>query len=66
MSVVIIATINKDFEMLKELLMRGQSPHCVDKDGNTALHYACSSQQKKIIDLLIKHGANEEVENKNG
>lgn len=34
------------------------------RQGNTALHYACSNQQYSIVKLLLEHGANAQARNK--
>jgi len=37
---------------------------CQDKYGNTALHYACEEERNEVARLLISHGANREVSNR--
>ena len=52
------ATKNSDYDRVKELLDNGKDVNIVDKNNNTPLHYACQSNNIKIIRLLILRGAN--------
>lgn len=61
-----------NIEKAKEALEAGANPESQDKEGNTALHYACKKlgeNSKNPIDmakLLIEHGAHLQTENKQG
>jgi len=37
---------------------------CQDRYGNTALHTACEEERQEVAKLLISHGANREIQNK--
>lgn len=61
-----LAVIMNDSEMVKFLLQYGIDPNSQNEDGNTALHYAVSGRKLKIIDLLILNGADERIKNNLG
>lgn len=52
-----LAVIHQKFEILRELLDRCSNTELVDREGNTALHLAAKSENKKLIKLLLKYGA---------
>lgn len=52
-SVVALAAMKGDHNMLKLLLDKGMCPNTQNKDGNTALHYACDGKYMTCVDVLI-------------
>ena len=52
-----------DVEMIKFLLSQGLNINAKDAWGNTALFYAYSKGNKKIMDFLLRHGANPKIKN---
>lgn len=59
----------KNNGLLKELTREGFSlldPECRDSIGNTPLMAACSSNNRKIVKLLLKHGCDFDAVNKHG
>ena len=65
-TLIIMAAINNDFEMIHLLLKMGLSPNGQNLDGNSALHFAINGNFRKCIDTLIQFGANESVKNNMG
>ena len=65
-TLLILACMNGDFNIVKLLLDNGANPNCTNLNKNTPLHYAISHQEYDIADLLIKNGANDDLENING
>lgn len=58
---------NKDIKKMESLLDQGMDPNTViDNDGNTLLHYAASSGQTEIVELLLRYRANINARNNNG
>jgi ankyrin repeat protein len=52
--------------MVKLLLEKGADVKAVNALGNTALHYAMQRGSAPMIQLLVDHGASDEVKNKRG
>ena len=55
------------------ILMRRKYPmevkkfvNCVDKNGDTALHYASMEENREIGEFLLRNGADRNIKNKNG
>lgn len=65
-NLVIIATMQKDLEMVKILALRQVNLNHQNNDGNTSLHFACSSGELKITNYLLSRGAREDLENSDG
>ena len=65
-TLLILACMNGDFNIVKLLLDNGANPNCANLIKNTPLHYAISHREYEIADLLIKNGANDDLENING
>jgi hypothetical protein len=61
-----LACMNREFEIVKYLLKNGANPNCINSDKNTPLHYALANHDYPIADLLIQNGANDYLENKDG
>ena len=57
--------VNND-KIVEFLLMKGSECNYRNRYGNTALHYAISYKFFKIVDLLKKYGAREDIENNFG
>ena len=55
--------LNMVVEMIKFLLSQGLNINAKDAWGNTALFYAYSKGNKKIMDFLLRHGANPKIKN---
>ena len=55
-----------DFERVKHLIHNGADINASDKDGNTALHWASTMGNTKIINLLISYFADINAQNKDG
>lgn len=54
------------FEILETVLKRGEDPNSTDKKGHTALMYAVESEELKAVSLLVKYGANIDIEDNKG
>lgn len=65
-SLLILAVLNGDAEMLNILLGKDLNPNLQNDQGNTALHYAIMNQRHKCVDILIQYGVNETLENNEG
>ena len=65
-TMIIMAAINNDFEMIYMLLKMGLPPNGQNEDGNTALHFTINGNFRKCTDILITFGADESVKNKVG
>ncbi|XP_057333505.1 putative ankyrin repeat protein RF_1087 [Microplitis mediator] len=53
-----LATMNHDVEMVQMLLDRGAYVNIPNKHGKTLLHLAVESDSERIVELLVKKGAN--------
>ena len=62
-TLLIVAVENNKFETVKWLLGDGANTDVQDKRGNTALHYAAMLGDAKMIDLLVKNGADISIKN---
>ena len=57
-----LATINGNLKIVTFLLERGDvNLNAMDREGKSALYYACVRKFNKIADLLIKKGASVQV-----
>ena len=65
-NLVMIATMQRDLEMLKMLIVKHFNIDHQNNEGNTALHVACSGGQKVFVDLLLQYDAKEDLPNKDG
>ena len=66
-SAIHLAAANGNAEALKFLLRKGVSPdHRLPSINGTPLMLAAFHQEKNIILLLLEHGANLDIQNKNG
>lgn len=61
-----IAARNGQTAIAEELLKRGSDLDALDYGGmrRTALHWACQGGHVRIVELLVDHGANTEVQGK--
>ena len=50
-------------EIIEFLIKCGSNPNISDNRGNTPLHYALSHKNFQVVNLLIKFGADENIEN---
>ena len=57
---------NKHLQILKRLLKLKVDPNAHDYNGFTALHYAVHFSSIEMIQVLLKHGANPNAENRFG
>merc|ERR1711988_699474 len=51
---------------VKQALEKGFPINSLDKDGNTLLIIACQNNHKKIVKMLMKHGADPTAKNHKG
>ena len=47
-----VASSQRDFQAVKEVLLRGEDPNSMDYTGATALHAAAANKHQDIIELL--------------
>ncbi|ESO06549.1 hypothetical protein HELRODRAFT_152689, partial [Helobdella robusta] len=67
MNVLHVAASEGECEVIRVLLDKTKlSVDQVDSNGNTALLYAAKNARIKAIKLLIKHGADLDIRNKQG
>lgn len=58
MTPLLVACFNGDCEMVKQLLGKGADPNTpVGKGAKTALHIACWTRRKEIVNLLLNNNA---------
>ena len=62
-SLIILATLKNSYNMVKMLLLKEMDANQQNHIGDTALHYACDNQNLRLVDLLLNHGAREDIEN---
>ena len=62
-SLIALAAMVGDEEMIKLLLSRGLDPNTQNHKGDTPLHYAVNCGHFDIADMLITAGAKEHMEN---
>jgi ankyrin repeat protein len=55
---LIDAALEADWPAVFELMSQGIKPTAADREGRTALHYACADGLTQMAALLVKHGAN--------
>ena len=65
-SLLMLSVIYNCKEILEFLIERGANVNTQNIYLNTPLHYASSNKNYKIIDILIKNGANEKIKNRFG
>lgn len=53
-------------DRLKLILTLPIDINFVDKDGKSALHYAAKENCRRVYDVLIEHGINKDIRDKNG
>ena len=53
--IILLLSASKQLPNLAEFLNR-ENP-----DGFTALHFACSGGHEKVVDLLLRHGADQQA-----
>ncbi len=53
-------------DTIKLLIKNGANVNSQDKQGDTPLHLASRAGMKQIVDILLDHNANPDVENKEG
>jgi death-associated protein kinase len=56
----------KDEEAVRLLVEANADINCQIKDGSTALHISCQHEHGRMVDLLMKHGADTNIKNKKG
>jgi ankyrin repeat protein len=54
----------KDEEAVRLLVEANADINCQIKDGSTALHISCQHEHGRMVDLLMKHGADTNIKNK--
>ena len=57
------AVLRGNIDHLKTLLKEGANVNVPNSAGNTALHWAVKLDEKKIIQLLMNHGADLTIKN---
>lgn len=62
---LMLATIFDAKKAIVELFRRGAEPNVVNKEGNTALHWA-SRENELLCEILLQTGANINFQNKSG
>lgn len=65
----LLAALDQDtpsYEIVELLLQYHANPNLSDDQGDTAAHYAYGRNRMDLVELLKKHNANFELENKNG
>ena len=50
----------KDLKRVKNYLLAGVNPNCIDKFGNSALILATIHNQPELVSLLLEHKANKD------
>ena len=65
-SLLILSIKNNCFQIANYLLNIGASVNFKTKNNNTPLHFAFTLRNFEIADMLIKQGANEQIQNKFG
>ena len=65
-TLLIIAAQNNQPEMLRLLAQRSADVNKQNRQGNTALHYACAFKFKAVSDLLDGFGADDGICNEQG
>ena len=63
---LILATIESDYEMVKDLIKVGALIDKTDEEQNTALHYAIMQQNSPITELIVVNCANVHIKNNKG
>ena len=53
-------------DAVRFLLERGAHVNAVDEDGNTALHYVVDKGFDGVVELLVEHGADLDIANRQG
>eukprot|EP00658_Telonema_sp_P-2_P030093 TRINITY_DN22791_c0_g1_i3.p1 TRINITY_DN22791_c0_g1~~TRINITY_DN22791_c0_g1_i3.p1 ORF type:complete len:124 (-),score=31.90 TRINITY_DN22791_c0_g1_i3:364-735(-) len=61
-----MAGANGHVEIVKELLKRGADATLMNEEGNTALHWACMTDQPVVADVVLAAGCDSEVKNQAG
>ena len=65
-SLVCLAALHGDHEMIKVLIENGFDPNIPNNQGDTPLHHAITGEKIKCVDLLIQKGVNERIKNNQG
>lgn len=55
-----------DIEIVRMLLGRGAQPNAKSQSGSTPLHTAAFTGDRATLDLLLRHGADAAIKNKDG
>jgi ankyrin repeat protein len=63
---LMIACLKDSYEIVKLLLIKGANPDAQNIYGSTCLHYMVDTGKKQISELLISHGADVNITDKNG
>jgi len=63
---VVLASKLNHPAVLKELLAASAEVDAADRGGFTALHYACIENRRKLVELLLEHGADPLIKTKAG
>lgn len=63
---LIAAVKSGDMKKVSEILNSNESVSVVDKDGNTALHWAAAHEHDDLVRELIKHGSSVNATNRLG
>lgn len=60
------AVAQRNISLVRELLQRGVDVNVQDHKGMTPLHYAAQNQDTEMSELLLAHGALDDIEDQSG
>ena len=65
-TMVALAALHGDHEMIKLLVANGFDPNIPNNAGDTPLHHAIVGEKIKCVDVLVQLGVNEKHKNNKG